>query len=226
MPLHRCRIAESSATDCGSSCPRSCADEEGSSQSSGAPVLRGMVLTIHILSDRTLPISRPSARAAPLLPRSGFVQCARRHDLAHLLLQSRQANLCRVDHLMLILENDLLCWMIEGLLRQPALPGRQGCYHPCPPQIRTRQFPASGSSRESFADDVMDDRIGRSAHRHSLLGQTFSVSRQFGYPCRIVDTGYRVQSPPSVSRHGPLIATPPFPPSGPSEPGSPLSQVL
>jgi hypothetical protein len=37
----------------------------------------------------------------------------------------------------------------------------------------------------------MDGRIGRSAHRHSLLGQTFSVSRQFGYPCRIVDTGLR-----------------------------------
>jgi hypothetical protein len=34
------------------------------------------------------------------------------------------------------------------------------------------------------------------AHRHSLLGQTFNVSHQFGYPCRIVDTGYRAQSPP------------------------------
>jgi hypothetical protein len=85
----------------------------------------------------------------------------------------------------------------SGLVAMPhSLPGRQGCHHPCPPQIRTRQFPASGSSRESFADDVMDDRIGRPAHRHSLLGQTFSISRQFGYPCRIVNTGYRVQSPP------------------------------
>src|SRR5215471_2222158 len=33
----------------------------------------------------------------------------------------------------------------------------------------------SGSSRESFADDVMDDHIGRSAHRHSLLGQTLGL---------------------------------------------------
>jgi hypothetical protein len=33
-----------------------------------------MVLTIHILSDRTLQISRPSVPAAPLLPRRGFVQ--------------------------------------------------------------------------------------------------------------------------------------------------------
>jgi hypothetical protein len=182
-------------------------------------------------------------------------------------------------------------------------PGRRGCYHPRPPQIRTRRFLASGSSRESFADDVMDDHIGRSAHRHSLLGQTFSVSHQFGYPCRIVDTGYRAQSPPvfldmvlywdrndiplcsglqvcspprsflplrvlpqgsrgfyirayrallpphaadmltvrtqvidgtgtcTLSDSQPCrllthLATPPFPPSGPSEPGSPLSQVL
>src|SRR5260221_6180882 len=54
-------------------------------------------------------------------------------------------------------------------------PGRRGRCPPRPPQIRTRRFPASGSSRESFADDVMDDHIGRSAHRHSLLGQTFSL---------------------------------------------------
>src|ERR1700751_1682666 len=47
--------------------------------------------------------------------------CPGRHDLAHLLLQSSQANLCCVDHLNMILENDLLRRMIEGLLRQPAL---------------------------------------------------------------------------------------------------------
>src|SRR6266853_618546 len=51
-------------------------------------------------------------------------------------------------------------------------------------------------------------------------------SRQFGYPCRIVDKVCRVHVPSLVSRHGPLLATPPFPPSGPSEPGSPLSQVI
>jgi hypothetical protein len=44
-----------------------------------------MVLTIHILSDRTLPISRPSARAAPLLPRSGFVQYAATGDTLDIL---------------------------------------------------------------------------------------------------------------------------------------------
>jgi hypothetical protein len=44
--------------------------------------------------------------------------CPGRHDLTQLLLQSCQANVCRVDHLKLILENDLLRRMIEGLLRQ------------------------------------------------------------------------------------------------------------
>src|SRR5262245_40133222 len=52
--------------------------------------------------------------------------CPGRHDLTQLLLQSWQANLCRVDDLKLILENDLLRRMIEGLLRQPAF------MHLCP----------------------------------------------------------------------------------------------
>lgn len=33
-------------------------------------------MTIHILSDRRLPISNSPVAAVPLLPRSGFVQCA------------------------------------------------------------------------------------------------------------------------------------------------------
>jgi hypothetical protein len=37
----------------------------------------------------------------------------------------------------------LLWWKV-------GLPGRRGCCHPRPPQIRTRGFPASGSSRKSF----------------------------------------------------------------------------
>ena len=32
-------------------------------------------MTIHILSDRRLPISNSPVAAVPLLPRSGFVQC-------------------------------------------------------------------------------------------------------------------------------------------------------
>jgi hypothetical protein len=42
----------------------------------------------------------------------------------------------------------------------------------------------------------MDDHIGRSAHRHSLIEETFMASHQFGYPCRIVDTGYGHSVPP------------------------------
>jgi hypothetical protein len=56
--------------------------------------------------------------------------------------------------------------------------------------------PDAPNSRESFADGVMDDPIGRSAHRHSLIEQTFMASHQFGYPCRIVDTGYGPSVPP------------------------------
>ena len=36
-------------------------------------------------------------------------------------------------------------------LRRAAMPSRWGCCHPHPSQTRTCQFPASGSSRESFA---------------------------------------------------------------------------
>jgi hypothetical protein len=42
----------------------------------------------------------------------------------------------------------------------------------------------------------MVDPIGRSAHRPSLIEQTFMASHQFGYPCRIVDTGYGPSVPP------------------------------
>jgi hypothetical protein len=53
------------------------------------------------------------------------------------------------------------------------LPGRRGRYRPRPPQCRTCSIRASGSSRVSFADGVTDARIGRCAHRHSLIEQTF-----------------------------------------------------
>src|SRR5438034_3790390 len=52
----------------------------------GAPVLRGMDVTIHILSDRSLPLS---SAASPPLPRSGFVQSAVDALRAKLLLVVR-----------------------------------------------------------------------------------------------------------------------------------------
>src|SRR5262249_52430025 len=64
----------SGVTDCGASCPRSCAGEEGSFWPSGSPVLRRMGLDSHILSDRRLPFSRPQVAPRLQFPRSGFVQ--------------------------------------------------------------------------------------------------------------------------------------------------------
>src|SRR4051812_47757326 len=58
------RIAASPARDCGPSCPRSSADEEGSSWPSGAPVLKRGDATIPILSGRTLQLSTLDARPA------------------------------------------------------------------------------------------------------------------------------------------------------------------
>src|SRR6476661_4236338 len=49
--------AASPARDCEPSCPRSYADEEGSSWPSGAPVLKSGDVTIPILSGRTLQLT-------------------------------------------------------------------------------------------------------------------------------------------------------------------------
>jgi hypothetical protein len=103
-------------------------------------------------------------------------------------------------------------------------PGRRGCCHPRPPQSRTCRFPASGSSRERFADGIADGHSYAAIlrHRDSLIE---------GQSCLHVSAAIHVVSltgfvglvvPSRVSRHGSLLATPPFPPSGPSEPGSPL----
>jgi len=51
----------------------------------------------------------------------------------------------------------------NGGARAAFAPGRRGRCHPRPPQIRTCRFPASGSSRESFADDVVGDLAGHPA---------------------------------------------------------------
>jgi hypothetical protein len=62
-------------------------------------------------------------------------------------------------------------------LASPArLPGRRGRYHPRPPQTRTCAIHAFGSSRESFADDVMDAFGAVLCHRHSLTEGAYLVS--------------------------------------------------
>jgi hypothetical protein len=55
-------------------------------------------------------------------------------------------------------------------------PGRRGRYHPRPPQTRTCAIHAFGSSRESFADDVMDAFGAILCHRHSLTEGIYLVS--------------------------------------------------
>jgi hypothetical protein len=55
-------------------------------------------------------------------------------------------------------------------------PGRRGRYHPRPPQTRTCAIHAFGSSRESFADDVMDAFGAILCHRHSLTEGIYAIS--------------------------------------------------
>jgi hypothetical protein len=55
-------------------------------------------------------------------------------------------------------------------------PGRRGRYHPRPPQTRTCAIHAFGSSRESFADDVMDAFGAILCHRHSLTEGVHAIS--------------------------------------------------
>ena len=65
-------------------------------------------------------------------------------------------------------------------MRRPAdgslSPGRRGRYHPRPPQTRTCAIHAFGSSRESFADDVMDAFGAILCHRHSLTEGIHAIS--------------------------------------------------
>ena len=101
-------------------------------------------------------------------------------------------------------------------------PGRRGCYHPRPPQTRTCRIPASGSSRESFAECEADEHSYRS-YRHSVT-RRMSRSRRHTWAaihCRFVDRFAGSMSPPPFPGNGSLHAAPPFPLRGPSEPSSP-----
>src|SRR6266436_3819413 len=68
----------------------------------------------------------------------------------------------------------------SAVVRRPSdgslSPGRRGRYHPRPPQTRTCAIHAFGSSRESFADDVMDAFGAILCHRHSLTEGIYLVS--------------------------------------------------
>jgi hypothetical protein len=67
-------------------------------------------------------------------------------------------------------------WATQQLMAGNLSPGRRGRYHPRPPQTRTCAIHAFGSSRESFADDVMDAFGAILCHRHSLTEGIYLVS--------------------------------------------------
>ena len=107
-------------------------------------------------------------------------------------------------------------------------PGRRGCCHPRPPQTRTCRFPASGSSRERFADGVVRDHSYRSSF---ATGTRWSRAVRAFSPAWLsivvfVNRFVGLMSLPMFPVDGSLLAAPPFPPAGPGEPSSPLSQVL
>jgi hypothetical protein len=71
--------------------------------------------------------------------------------------------------------------------RRDLPPGRRGCCHPRPPQTRTCRFPASGSSRESFADgEVVTIAIDHRATQ-SLTGEATDPPTGAAIHCHYVD---------------------------------------
>jgi len=81
-------------------------------------------------------------------------------------------------------------------------PGRRGCCHPRPPQTRTCRFPASGSSRESFADGVAGGHSYAAIlrHRHSLIEGHSCLLVSLAIHCRSVDRFEGFIVPSHVSR--------------------------
>jgi hypothetical protein len=67
--------------------------------------------------------------------------------------------------------------------------------------------------------------IEHHVHRHSLIEGSCPLSSS-AIHCRFVDGLWGSWSPPVFPANGSLFAAPPFPPSGPGEPSSPLSAVL
>src|SRR6516165_7988569 len=113
----------------------------------------------------------------------------------------------------------------RGWRQGRSTPGRRGCYHPRPPQTRTCSFPASGSSRESFAvaGMMLDIPSYRSSTHYAcghLLVEEHLASTAIHR--RFVDRFAGLMSPPVFPADGSLHTAPPFPPSGPGKPSSPL----
>jgi hypothetical protein len=136
-------------------------------------VSRDAIVGIVTIEDRRQPGSLIACRPMPVGPapfvdrgqRAGeaaFGRCSPHHVLAFPRLLPRVGEAEEVERLGLAVcgrptmtlraevdEARLVRMQFEAEPTKP-LPGRRGGYPPRPPQIRTRRFPASGSSRERF----------------------------------------------------------------------------
>src|SRR5208337_2843651 len=108
------------------------------------------------------------------------------------------------------------------------VPSRWGCCHPHPSQSRTCGFPASGSSRESFARVGVEDAIRDSpVEKRTEVMMSPPSSSPVRLSVVVSWTGSRSpRSPPVFPGNGSHPAAPPFPRAGPGEPSSPRSAVL
>src|SRR5215207_3617152 len=77
--------------------------------------------------------------------------------------------------------------------------------------------------RADFPHPVLHGRGSLTVNRHSLIKDILASS---AIHCRFVDRFAGSKSLPVFPANGSLRVAPPFPPSGPGEPGSPLSAVL
>ena len=108
------------------------------------------------------------------------------------------------------------------------VPSRWGCRHPHPSQTRTCRFPASGSSRESFARVGVEDAVRDSpVEKRTEVMMSPPSSSPVRLSVVVSWTGSRSpRSPPVFPGNGSHPVAPPFPRAGPGEPSSPRSAVL
>src|SRR5580700_5627091 len=89
---------------------------------------------------------------------------------------------------------------------------------------RIRFFMREVRSRMGVRDDLVD-RPSVDAGRDSSVEEGWPP-RRLGYPLSFVDRFVGPESPPLFQANGSLLMTPPSPPPGPAERGSPPSQVI
>jgi hypothetical protein len=99
----------------------------------------------------------------------------------------------------------------------PHRPGRADFPHPV---LHERDSLAEARPGAILVDRPLDD-----TSRDSSVEEGWPP-RRLGYPLSFVDGSWGTGSPPGFQANGPLLMTPPSPPPGPAEHGSPPSQVI